>query len=154
EAIFKNAAGTTTTDEVTLTVNPACVKPAISEQPLAQTVIAGETATFNAAGSTPTDCSAPTVQWYSEAPGAESFTAISEATSPTYTTPATTTTQSGTKFEAIFKNAAGTTTTDEVTLTVNPACVKPAISEQPLAQTVIAGETATFKAAGSTPTDC
>jgi hypothetical protein len=39
---------------------------------------------------------------------------------PSYTTPATSTAQSGTKFEAVFKNASGETTTSEVTLTVNP----------------------------------
>jgi len=43
------------------------------------------------------------------------------AESTTYTTPATATTESGTKFEATFKERQGETTTDEVTLTVNAA---------------------------------
>ncbi len=158
EATFTNAFGKTTTEEVTLTVNPplCAADPAITEQPKDQVVTAPATASFKAAASTPVNCAAPTVQWSSEAPGAGSFTAISGATSPTYTTPATSTTQSGTKFEATFTNAFGKTTTEEVTLTVNPplCAADPAITEQPKDQVVTAPATASFKAAASTPVNC
>ena len=77
-------------------------------------------ATFTAAGSTPSNCAAPSVQWQSEAPGASSFTAISGATSTTLSTGATTVAQSGTKYEAVFTNASGSTTTNAATLTVTP----------------------------------
>lgn len=62
---------------------------------------------------------APTAQWYSEAPGAHSFSAISGATATSYSTPPTTRAQSGTKFEAIFKNSFGGKTTGAATLTVS-----------------------------------
>jgi len=76
----------------------ACAaSPSITTQPSAQTVTAPAAATFTAAGSTPANCSAPSVQWSSEAPGASSFAPISGATSGSYTTPPTTTAQSGTK---------------------------------------------------------
>ena len=58
------------------------------------------------------------MQWSSEAPGTTSFSRISGATSVSYTTPATTTAQSGTKYEATFTNAFGLTTTSAATLTV------------------------------------
>ncbi|MGP0052887.1 MAG: OmpA family protein [Solirubrobacteraceae bacterium] len=96
-----------------------CVSaPSITTQPAAQTVTAPAAATFTADGSTPANCSAPGVQWSSEAPGATSFSPISGATSTSYTTPATTTAQSGTKYEATFATAGGSTTTSAATLTV------------------------------------
>src|SRR5207237_369470 len=59
-------------------------------------------------------------------PGAISFSAISGATSASYTTPSTTIAQSGTKYEATFTNAFGSTTTTAATLTVNaPASPTP-----------------------------
>jgi hypothetical protein len=158
EAVFKNAAGETTSDEVTLTVNaaPCVTDPAIEQQPKNATVTEPAAATFSAAGSTPDHCAAPSVQWYSEAPGAGSFSAISGATSPSYKTPGTTTAESGTKFEAVFKNAAGETTSDEVTLTVNPApcSASPEVEEQPVSATVTEPAAATFSAAGTTPEHC
>ena len=157
EAVFKNEFGETTTEVVTLTVNaPACAEaPSIAEQPSSQTVTAPGTATFTASGSTPTNCGAPTVQWFSKPPGG-SISAIPGATSDSYTTPSTNTSQNGTKLEAVFKNEFGETTTEVVTLTVNaPACAEaPSIAEQPSSQTVTAPGTATFTASGSTPTNC
>ena len=158
QAKFTNAFGSTTTNAVTLTVKaPACAAaPSITTQPSAETVTAPAAATFTAAGSTPANCSAPTVQWSSEARGATSFSPISGATSPSYTTPATTTAQSGTKYQAKFTNAFGSTTTNAVTLTVKaPACAAaPSITTQPSAETVTAPAAATFTAAGSTPANC
>ncbi len=93
--------------------------PAIEAQPASTTVTPGSTASFKASASTPAGCGAPTVQWYSEAPGQSTFSEIAGATSGTYTTPATTKAQSGTLFEAVFKNETGTTATKQVTLTVS-----------------------------------
>jgi hypothetical protein len=121
--------------------------PSISTQPSAQTVTAPAAATFTAAGSTPANCAAPTVQWLSEAPGATSFTPISGATSASYTTPATTTAQTGTKYEATFTNAFGSTTTNPATLTVNASGSGPQIDAK---ATATATTTATVSL--STPT--
>ena len=99
--------------------------PAIETQPRAETVAPGATATFTASASTPAGCRSATVQWYSEAPGQQTFTAIAGAISPTYTTPATTRAESGTLFEASFKNEAGTTATKSVALTVSSRPAKP-----------------------------
>ena len=158
EATFKNAAGETTTDAVKLTVNalPCTIKPAIEEQPKAQTVTEPAAVSFKATASTPAHCAAPSVQWSSKAPTASSFTPILGAESDTYTTPPTSSSESGTEFEATFKNAAGETTTDAVKLTVNalPCTIKPAIEEQPKAQTVTEPAAVSFKATASTPAHC
>jgi hypothetical protein len=163
EAVFENVHGKTTTNPATLTVKappPVCAaSPAITQQPASKTVTAPGTATFKAAASTPAHCAPPTVQWYREAPGAHSFALISGAKAASYTTPATTTKQSRTEYEAVFENAHGKTTTHVATLTVKapppPVCVaSPAITQQPASKTVTAPGTATFKAAASMPAHC
>ncbi len=128
-------------------IAPACAAaPSITTQPAGETVTAPAAATFTAAGSTPANCSAPSVQWSSQAPGASSFSPISGATSGSYTTPPTTTAQSGTRYEARFTNAFGSTATTAATLTVNvPA--EPKIDAK---LTATAASTATVSV--STPT--
>jgi IPT/TIG domain-containing protein len=133
----------------TYVIPPCAAAPAITEQPKDATVTAPATASFKAAGSTPVNCAAPTVQWSSEAPGAGSFSPIAGATSDTYTTPATSTTESGTRFRAVFTNAFAATTTDEVTLTVNAAPVPESQPSTDSAGTVVA-ETAKSGVLGST----
>ena len=146
EVTATNSGGSVTSNVATLTVNPGLTAPVITTQPTPQTVTAPGTATFTAAAS---GNPAPTYQWSSEAPGASSFTAISGATSASYTTPATTVAQSGTKFEVTATNSQGSATSNAATLTVNPPLVAPVITTQPADVTVTAPGTATFTAAAS-----
>jgi len=78
---------------------------------------------------------------------------IGGATSSSYTTPATTTADSGATFVVVVSNSAGTATSNAATLTVNAAPVAPSITTQPANQTVTAGQTATFSvvAGGTAP---
>src|SRR5881397_3920946 len=78
---------------------------------------------------------------------------ITGATSASYTTPATTISDSGSTFAVVVTNTAGTVTSSAATLTVNPAPVAPTITTPPASQTVTAGQTATFAvvAAGTAP---
>ena len=142
--VVSNSAGTATSNAAALTVNPAPVAPTITAQPANQTVIAGQTATFTAvAGGT-----APlNYQWQKNGVN------ISGATSASYTTPATTTSDSGSTFKVVVTNSAGTATSNSATLTVNPAVVAPSITTQPVNQSVTAGQTATFTvvASGTAP---
>src|SRR5213078_3117558 len=120
------------------------VGPTITTQPVSQTVTAGQTATFTvvAAGTAPLS-----YQWQKN--GAN----ISGATSASYVTPATTSSDSGATFDVVVSNSAGTVTSNTATLTVNAAAVGPTITAQPVSQTVTAGQTATFTvvAAGTAP---
>ncbi len=120
--VVTNTAGSVTSSVVTLTVNAGNVAPTITSQPVNATVTAPATATFSVTASgTPT----PTYQWQQEAPGQNSFSNISGATSASYTTPATTTSQSGTQFQVVVTNTAGSITSSVVALTVNPANAAP-----------------------------
>ncbi len=143
--IASNSAGSATSTEAILTIDG--IAPAITSQPVDAAVIAGQTATFTASASgTP----APTFQWQS-APAVGAFTNISGATSASYTTPATTLAQNGTRYQVIATNSAGTATSSIATLTVTAAAVvvAPVITTQPTDQTVTEGQTATFSATAS-----
>ncbi|PYT92133.1 MAG: hypothetical protein DMG36_16205, partial [Acidobacteria bacterium] len=119
--VVTNTAGSATSNAATLTVNPAPVAPTITTQPANQTVTAGQTAAFSvvASGTAPLS-----YQWQKN--GAN----IAGATSASYTTPATTTADSGSTFRAVVTNAAGSATSNAATLTVNPAPA-PAITVNP-----------------------
>lgn len=82
---------------------------AITTQPVNQTVAAGQTATFTvvAAGAAPLN-----YQWK------KNSSAISGATTATYTTPATTSTDNGAKFTVAVSNSLGSATSTAATLTV------------------------------------
>src|SRR5437899_3081076 len=133
--VVSNSAGTATSNAATLTVNAAAVAPAITTQPTNQTVTAGQTATFTvvATGTAPLS-----YQWQ------KNGVSMVGATSSGYTTPVTTTSDSGSTFRVVGKNTGGTATRNAATLTVNPAPVAPTITTQPANQTVTAGQTATF----------
>ncbi|PYU50411.1 MAG: hypothetical protein DMG48_13930 [Acidobacteria bacterium] len=83
--------------------------PTISTQPGNQTVVARQSATFavTAGGTAPMS-----YQWQ------KNGASIAGATSASYTTPATTTTDNGSTFRVVVSNAAGTITSTAATLTV------------------------------------
>ena len=132
--VVTDSNGSMTSNPAILTVTAAAVAPSIATQPANKTVTVGQTATFSvsATGTAPL-----TYQWQ------KNNTAISGATSASYTTPAATVADNNAQsfhsdrqaiaFLAPRSNAA--------TLTVG---VPPTISTQPVSQTVSVGQTATF----------
>src|SRR6266404_5914933 len=102
---------------VNFTANAVPVAPTITTQPANQTVTAGQTASFTvvAGGTAPLS-----YQWQ------KSGVNIAGAISASYTTPVTTTADSGSTFRAVVTNTAGTVTSTAATLTVN-AVPTPAI---------------------------
>src|SRR5947208_673185 len=123
---------------------PSPLTPAITAQPADQTVTAGQAATFSV---TATGTAPLTYQWQKN--GAN----ITGASSSSYTTPVTMTSESGSTFDVVVSNTAGTATSNAATLTVNAAAVAPSITTQPASQVVTVGQTATFAvvASGTTP---
>src|SRR5580700_5829844 len=115
--------------------------PQITTQPASQTVNVGQTATFSvsATGAMPL-----TYQWQKN--GAN----IPGATSASYTTPATTSSDNGAMFDVIVTHSAQSVASSLATLTVNSA---PSITTQPANQTVNLGQTAIFSvvANGTSP---
>jgi hypothetical protein len=110
--VVSNAAGSVTSNAATLTVQPAVVAPSITAQPQNATVVEGQTASFSV---TATGTAPLAYQWR------RNGTNIAGATSSTYTTPATTLTDSGAQFTVVVSNAAGAVTSNAATLTVTPA---------------------------------
>ncbi len=103
---------------VNFTDTAVAVAPTITTQPTNQTVTAGQTATFAvvATGTAPLS-----YQWQNN--GAN----ISGATASSYTTPATTTADSGSTFAVVVSNTAGTVISSAVTLTVNANTTAPTV---------------------------
>ncbi len=136
KVVVNNAVGSATSSTVTLTVIDP---PAITTQPVSQTVNAGGTATFTvtAGGTAPL-----TYQWY------QGTTAVG-GNSATLTLANVTDAMAG-SYKVVVNNAAGSATSSTVTLTVVDA---PTITTQPTSQTVNLGGTATFTvtASGTAP---
>jgi hypothetical protein len=110
--------------------------PSITAQPIGQTVMAGQKATFSVGA---TGKGLLTYQWR------KNTVPISGATSPAYTTPPTSESDNGTQFTVVVASSAAVSVTSNVAmLTVNPVPMAPSITAEPANQTVMAGQTATF----------
>lgn len=109
--VVVQAAPLVTTQQATIAMTGAGVPvtPSITTQPASQAVTVGQAATFLVAASG----GAPlTYQWQ------KNGTPISGATSSSYTTPATTASDSGSQFSVIVSNSAGNVTSNNAILTV------------------------------------
>ncbi len=97
---------------------PSHTAPAITKQPANKTVAPGQTATFSATatGSTPL-----TYLWQ------KNQSAISGATSASYTTPAVSTTDNGAQFRVVVTNSVGSATSNAATLTVSSTPPPPSV---------------------------
>lgn len=110
--VVTNSAGSTMSSSATLTVSAAPVGPSITTQPANQAVIVGQMATFSVVAAGTATLS---YQWQ------KNNSNVSGATSASYTTPATTSTDNGATFRAIVTNSLSSVTSNPATLTVNPA---------------------------------
>jgi hypothetical protein len=109
----------TVTQDKTVTVNPACTAPSVTQQPQNTTATFGDnTATFTAAanGTAPVG-----VQWEKSTDGGNTWNPVSGATNATLTVNNPSVSDSGTKYRAVFTNGCGSATSDAATLTVNRA---------------------------------
>ena len=135
-AVAKNSAGEARSNEATLTViKDTGVLPTITTQPANQTADEVKTATFTvvATGTAPLS-----YQWKKNGVN------IDNATSASYTTPATTMADNGASFTVTVTNPRDSVESDDATLTVIPVINPPKIVTQPVSQTVNDGDTATF----------
>ncbi len=114
-------------------------KPVVTEQPVSVAVEAGQPATFKAMA---TGVPVPTVQWEIEYYEGGEWTAISRATSDTFTY--TKTEDGKLYFRAKFHNVVGEADTATATLSVTE---KPTVSLNPSNKSVALGQTARFEAA-------
>jgi hypothetical protein len=105
-----------TVNSTTATV-PVHVPPAVSTNPTNQATDVTRNATFTAAA---TGFPVPTVQWFVQANGVGAFNTVPGGTNPTLTITNATAGMNGNVYHAVFTNSAGTATTTDATLTVNP----------------------------------
>ncbi len=116
--VVSNAASTVTSSTALLTVTAPNVAPSITTPPLGAIVIAPATASFTVVvAGTP----APTLQWQLSVDNATTWADIAGATAATYTTPATSVSDSDKRFRVIATNTAGSATSPFATLVVTPA---------------------------------
>lgn len=141
QATATNSAGTAKSTVVNLTVQWLI----LTGQPAGEAITAPNAGTFTVtADANP----APAFQWQSS-PDGTTWTNLTGATSNSYTTGASSLGNSGTRFHCLVSNAAGTLTSDPAILTVNAPLAVPAITTQPLNQTVNGGSFASFTVAAS-----
>ena len=113
--VVSNSAGSATSNAAILTVTSTQqgnTAPQIITQPASQTVTAGQSATFTVVAT-----GSPTLTYQWQKNGAN----IAGATSASYTTTATATSDSGESFDVIVTNSFGTVTSNSASLTVNPS---------------------------------
>jgi hypothetical protein len=126
--VISNDKGTVTSADATLTVRPG---PAITTQPVGQSVNVGATATFSVQASG----DSLRYQWR------RNDQDIGGATSATYTTPATTVADDGAVYTVAVGNPGGFVISDPATLVVSG---QPAFSLSPVNQVIAAGRPAIF----------
>jgi Bacterial Ig domain/Putative Ig domain/Immunoglobulin domain len=139
--VVTNAAGSATSSAALLTVNAAAVAPSITAQPASQIVTVGQTATFSvtANGTAPL-----TYQWQ------KNSVALSGANSSSYTTPASTSSDSGAQFTVVVSNRVGSTASSAAILTVNATSTLQITTSQLSGGFVAGGYSATLAATGGT----
>jgi hypothetical protein len=116
-------------------------QPSIAVQPVSADVTVGQTASFSVAvmGTAPFS-----YQWQ------KNGTAVSGATSSTYTTPPTAAADNRALFTVVVSNRAGSVTSNAATLNVSStAAGAPTIATQPVSADVTVGQTASFSVAVS-----
>jgi alpha-tubulin suppressor-like RCC1 family protein len=130
---ISNAQGTTTSNEASVKVNGP---PTVTTQPVPVTVAAGASASFTVAGSG----ESIGYQWLrDEVP-------IAGANAATYTISSVAAADDGAMLRAVVINPAGFVVSDAVLLTVTGT---PAVTVQPVGQTVAAGDPALFGVKGT-----
>jgi hypothetical protein len=112
--------------------------PHITSQPVNQTVTAGQSTSFSVSA-----MGGISYQWQ------KNGAAISGATNSSYSTPATTISDSGSEFTVTVSNNVGSVTSNPALLIVNAAMSAPVITSQPTSQTVTVPNSALFSAAAT-----
>ena len=152
--LVSNEGGTTTSTPGLLSVAQRVIAPVVTSDPSNQTVVEGETASFTVVGTgTPT----PAIEWQvrgaAVADPEAGWSVVAGASGSTYTTAATTLSQSGAQYRAVLRNAGGSAASLPATLTVQRQVIAPAIVSAPQSQSVQEGQFGTFtvSASGTTP---
>jgi hypothetical protein len=140
--LVSNSLGSVTSAAAILTVHTAPIVPSITTQPANQSVTAGQTASFSVVAS-----GTPPLSYQWQKGGA----AIAGAIAPSYTTPATSTSDNGAAFQVTVKNAAGSVSSNVAKLTVIAVSAPHIVTSNLPGGTVRSAYAATLKATEGTP---
>jgi hypothetical protein len=138
-AVFTNGCGIATTTAATLSVASTVT---ITTQPANQTACVGANASFTSAA---IGSETPTVQWQVSTNGGATFSDIPGATAGTLTF-ATTSSQNGNQYRAVWSNSGGSATSGIALLTVSSG---PAITRQPVSRVALVDAQVAFTAAAN-----
>jgi hypothetical protein len=119
---------------------PAVVAPSITMQPAAQSIIAGQNASFSVTASG----TSVSYQWRRSTDGGTNFIDVVGATSAAFALTAVPLADNAHQFRVVVSNSAGSVTSNAASLTVNPIPVLPAFTTQPASITVTSPNAATF----------
>jgi pectate lyase len=142
QLIATNAAGSTASAQVTVTISATPFAPVIALQPVSTTVTAGNAATFSvtASGTSPM-----TYQWRKSTDGGTTYADVTGATSASLVFASATIADSG-LYVVRLTNAQGTLTSTAATFTVNQS---PLITTQPASANPAAGSSLTLSVAAT-----
>jgi hypothetical protein len=146
QAVFTNEVSKATTAAATLTVKALKEAPAVTENPADKAVLVGEDAVFEAVAS---GLPAPTAQWQLSTDGGGTWSDVPGATAGTLTVKGATTSENDYEYRAVFTNEVSSATSAAATLTVSTRSEAPAVTENPVDKSVVAGADAVFEAAAS-----
>lgn len=139
DVVVSNSAGSVTSLQAVLTVNPVIAPVAITTQPVSLTRTAGQSAAFSVVASGGGTLS---YQWR------KNGTTISGATAATLTLSNVQTTDAA-SYSVVVSNSVGSVTSTAATLTVNQVIAPVSISSHPVALTRTVGESAQFAVTAS-----
>ena len=131
---------------VTSNVATVAVGSSITSNPVSSSLHPTQVAAFSVAGQ---GVGSLSYQWYQIPSGGTTGVAISDATSPNYTTPPVDLSYDGSQYYATVTDSCGTMTSTDATLSVTAGNVPPTIITQPVGQTVATGGTTSFTVAAS-----
>lgn len=148
--VVSNTQGIVRSDALPLTVNPAPAGVSVANAPADASVVAPAGASFAVVA---TGSPSPSYQWQVSTDNGNSFSNIVGATGATYTTPATSTADTGKQFRVVVSNSGSSVTSGAAGLSVAKVQVAPSISAAPVNASVTVPSTATFSVTASgTPT--
>lgn len=137
-----------TSKALTLTVIDSGAPPAYAQQPRDLLVTTGQTASFSAVADASNPLPVTGWQWQTRPANSNgAWTDVPGATTATYTTAVLGTADNGAQFRVLATNAAGSTGSDTVTVSVSDTAVAPGVTAQPLALSVLTGSDAVFAVA-------
>jgi hypothetical protein len=134
-----NACGTTESATATITVQAACVSPSITQHPQSSTITAGQSVTLSVAASG----TSLTYQWYQGTAGVVTTPVGTNSPNISVSPGATT------SYWVQVSNACGSVNSAAATVTVQAACVSPAITAHPQSTSVPSGQSVTLSVATS-----